>query len=147
MSDTITRYFYCIITKMRAIYIALKKRPRRNPRQHFFFPTVESKFYSQIHSSCTFKKGLVRFSVTERPSWSWNMPGISPVFTEATMSRYPRYCKKSLFSKCDIEKNHLAWEPAQCITWNNGQWPSQVHAAWMGNPSPETPTFLTIPHP
>lgn len=35
---------------------------------------------------------------------SWNMPGISPVFTEATMSRYPRYCEKSLFSKCDIEK-------------------------------------------
>lgn len=149
MSDTITQYFYYITAKMCAIYIALKKRPCRKPKQHYFFPQWKVNFILGFTVHIPSRKVQSHFQSLRgfQMSWSWNMPGISLVFTEATMSRYPRYCEKSLFSKCDIEKNHLAWEPAQCITWNNGQWPSQVHATWMGNPSPEIPTFLTVPHP
>lgn len=79
-------------------------------------------------------------------SCSWYMPGISPYLWKPQWA-CTEYFEKSLYCKWDIEKNHLAWEPAQRIAWNNGQWPSQVYAAWMGNPSPETAAFLTIPHP
>lgn len=81
-------------------------------------------------------------------SWSWNMPGISPVFTELTMSQYPRYCEKSLFCKCDIEKKitlcgsqhstsleTMVSGPAKCMQhgWeipalrHRPSWPSLTH--------------------